>query len=308
MPLWTFRRPFQVEGRPAEVVERSGFRESRSTLLIDGRVVDEDVVTYEGGLRMHRLTAVLPDGRRLEVETGSVNALTIGIAARLDGRLIHESHPGRPLGGLEARMGDWVARQESPEAKAEQARMKERWRRNWPSLATDLALGLGFFLVAREWGLTAAALSGAAAGVVLYAVQRLTRVDLLGGLAVFGIVMSLISAGFAWAFQDEDIIKHRGTILGLLTAGLFAADGLTGGRRLAGRLSRYLMHEVDLRRLGLGMGGIGALMAGINAVVAEAASTDQWLVYTTFLDTLVAVALFLLMLNWARRRPGEAAA
>jgi len=72
-----------------------------------------------------------------------------------------------------------------------------------PSIAIDFALGFIFFFIAREFGLLTASLTGSAVAVVLFIANRFTKIDLLGGFAVFGIVMSLISAVLTLLFQDD---------------------------------------------------------------------------------------------------------
>ncbi|PZQ42460.1 MAG: hypothetical protein DI570_29775 [Phenylobacterium zucineum] len=134
--------------------------------------------------------------------------------------------------------------------------------------------------------------------------QRIIKVDLLGGLAVFGIAMSLISAAFALIVQDERIIQYRGTILGIVGAVPFLADGLLArGQKLAVRLARYLQFPVDAARLGVAMGMIGLISAGMNAVAALLLSQDDWLVFTTFLDVPIIMALFFGSLIWVRKGP-----
>ena len=64
--------------------------------------------------------------------------------------------------------------------------------RNKYSIYADMALGALFFW----FGVTLAAIIGAAAGLALVGVQRFVKVDLLGGFAVFGTIM-LRSAGFS---------------------------------------------------------------------------------------------------------------
>lgn len=309
--MYTYRRRFAVEDRHAEALYRVTLKEFETRLLVDGREVDRRVMPSgeTGSVDNHFVGATLEDGRRLEVEMGPVSWLTVGAIVRLDGRVIHESHPGRPLGyGPKLKkLNAWAAAQETPEAKARATRSQAAWKRNWPSLATDIALGLAFFFVAREWGLTVAAVGGAIAGLVIWGVQKATRIDLLGGLALFGIVMGLLSAGFALAFRDEAIIQYRSTIIGLVGASLFLADGaLTRGRRLAARMARYFAFDMDVQRLAYGMGAISVAMAFANVIAVRLLSEDAWLVYTTFLDTPLAIGLFLLMLNWARRGPNVA--
>jgi intracellular septation protein A len=308
MALWTYRRPFLAGGLKGEVVQRSGLLSEEVEFILDGRTVQRRHTRYSDpeALKIQHFSATLPDGARLEVDLGAVGWTSVGIVVRVDGELVHESHPGRRLGEKAEQMQRFIGEQDTPEGRARAAQNAQRWRRNRPSLITDIALGVAFFFVAREYGLVTAAVGGAIAGLVLYGVQRLTKIDLLGGLAVFGIVISLISAGFALAFADEDIVKHRGTVMGLLVSGLFILDGLNRGRYLARRLSRYLVWDLDLGRLSLGMGVNGLAMPALNAVVAETTSTDVWLFYTTFADTLVGLVLFFCVLRWARVRQDAA--
>lgn len=298
-------RTFPLEGQTLRVEQEVFVQTSRSSLTVDGAVVARDGV--EKGdpdqLRNHRLTWTRPDGRVLEVEIGPATTWAYGLIARLDGQTVYETHPGKPLGyGPKMKeLTAWAETQNTPENKA---RHEAAWKRNWPSLATDLTLGLVFFFVAREFGLVTAALGGAAAAVVLWGVQKVIKVDLLGGLAVFGIVMSLVSAAFALIVQDERIIQYRGTILGIVGAIPFLADGLFArGQKLAVRLARYLQFPVDAGRLAIGMGLIGLVSAGMNAVAALVLSQDDWLVFTTFLDFPIIMVLFFAALFWVSRGP-----
>lgn len=180
------------------------------------------------------------------------------------------------------------------------ASQQEKFKRNWPSLAVDIALGFVFFFVAKWTDLTTAALWGAAAGLGLVVVQQFVKnVDLLGGLALFGIVMMLISAGYALVFQDEYLIQMRTTIIGALGAVLYLIDGALGGKYLGERTARYFfMPNIVPRRLALAMGGISIIMALLNWGVVKLVSKDVWLYYTTFGDFIIAVVLFSVAIQW----------
>jgi intracellular septation protein A len=181
----------------------------------------------------------------------------------------------------------------------------EKLKANRIPITVDISLGLLFFVIGKYVGLTEAALFGAAAGLVLMLVQRIIKVDLLGGLASFGIIMLLLSAGFAAYFQDEEIIKQRSTIIGLIAASAFLTDGLLGGKWLGQALSRYVAYrDIVPARLSLSMGAVGLTMAGANWAVATLASTDIWLFYTTFVDIGITFLLAFLAINWSRR-PGQ---
>lgn len=298
MLFWVYRFRFQVEGRPARVVVRALASGLESRLELDGAVVAQDRTSFfePGGARNHDLGHDLPDGRRLEVETGYIDAWRVGMAARLDGLLVHESHPGKRVG-----MPKVLAQMTEHQA--------GNWKRNKPSLLVDLGLGLLFFIVAKLSDLTTAALVGAAAGLALVVAQRFVKADLTGGLALFGVVTLLMSAGLALVFQDDAAVKMRTTVMGCIVAVLFLGDGLLGGRFLGARMLRYMPYpDIDAARLSIGLALSGLTMAGLNYLVARTASTDLWLYYTTFGDIVVAMLLFFFgVLRFARvRRPAQA--
>lgn len=283
MKFWTYRHRFTLDGRQALVVLGANAASLDASLALDGTVVARDVAT----MKPHRnavLHHLLPDGRRLSIETGYNSWTGTGMVARVDGTIVHESHPGRPVAlpeGARKMMG-------------EIAMSEEQMKTNQPSIVVDFALGLLFFLVARATDLTTAALVAAGVSVVLLVVQRFVKIDLLGGLAIFGVVMSLISAGLALVFNDDGMVQLRSTIMGLLGAALFLADAATGGRYLAVRMKRYVpTPSLTPARLSLAMGISGLAMALANLLVMRTFSKDQWLIYTTFLDLPVAIgALF----------------
>jgi intracellular septation protein A len=311
MTLWTYRRPFVVDGVAYRVDVAAGLASVRSRLLCDGRVLAEEQTAISAGAdpRNTLLRTALPDGRALEVEVGPVSSFSFGIAVRVAGELHHESHPGRRLAGASG------AGEPEPEAGLREAREareereeRERWQRNKPSLYADIALGVLFFAVTKLSGsLTIAALVGAAAGLALVVVQRFVKVDLLGGLALFGIAVLLLSAGFALVFQDDWAVKMRSTIVGSLVALVMLSDGLfNGGRYFGGRIQRYMPTPLDPRRFAIGMGVLGLVMAAVNYAVATWTTGDTWLWYTTVGDTILSVVLVFAVLQFAQRRSLEA--
>jgi intracellular septation protein A len=171
-------------------------------------------------------------------------------------------------------------------------------------LAVDIGTGLLFFVIAKLSDLTTAALVGAAVGLGLVVLQRFIKTDILGGMVLFGVMMLLISGGFSWFVQDDMLIKMKSTIIGLIGAAFFLGDGLLGGRWIGKALMRYLPYDdIAPKRLAIGIGLSGIVMALLNWVVVRIASTDVWLLYTTFFDTGIAMALAMLAIHWARRRP-----
>jgi intracellular septation protein A len=304
--LWTYRRPFRVDGHAGLVVARSTMQGLVTILLIDGVEVARDHTPSAGpgSTRPHHLATTLPGGADIRVEAGFLSWLSVGIAVSRDGVLIHESHPGRPIALPEraARMME-KAGGGSTDGDYDPGALG----RNRTPILVDIALGLIFYFVARATDLTTAALLAAFAGLALAAVQRLTKIDLLGGMALFGIVMLLISAGLAFAFQSDDAVKWRTTVMGLIGASLFFLDALTGGRRIGAGMARYLPYrDMDVRRLAFGMGTVGFLMALLNIVALRLLSTDAWLFYTTFVDIILIMAMATFVFQWARRRPATA--
>jgi intracellular septation protein A len=300
MKIWTYNRPFTVEGIEGVVVNVATLAgELISTLRIGGHVVATDRFSPHGAkaIRNNLLRHTASDGRVIEVESGYVGWWTTHIAVRIDGRLVFESKPGATIAwpamfGKMAEKNAAMTPEEEATQKAEETRQREQFKRNKPSLFFDIFIALLFFVVAKFTNLSTAALVSAGAGIIGWIVQRITKIDLMGGLATFGIVMSLVTAGYALAFQDEEMVKMRSTILGTLTALLFLTDGLFGGRFLGKRLVRFMPHpDTHPGRLAIGLGTVGLIMASLNYGIAKVFSTDVWLFYTTFGDTFLALAL-----------------
>ncbi|MCC7267221.1 MAG: septation protein IspZ [Caulobacteraceae bacterium] len=294
---WTYRRRFDVEGVKGEVAIKYGLTAVESRLIVGGETLatDRTPTTGEEATRNHRLAATLPDGRAIEAEAGYINWWNVGAAVRIDGRLVHESHPGKTI-AFPARLKKMTV-----DPGVDMSRFKQnRW-----AIGVDIALGLLFFVVAKLTDLTTAAIFGAFAGLALIVAQRFVKVNIIGGLALFGVVMLLISAGLAWAFQDDWMVKMRTSLVGGVSATLFLLDAGIDGRWLGQGLMRYLPYN-DLRpaRVSVAMGSMAAIMASANYAVATFASTDFWLVYTTFLDTFLAIGLAMGAINAARVKTG----
>jgi intracellular septation protein A len=255
----------------------------------DGVRVSADCTPLMGPDAIRNHHHRLPDGA--EVEAGFVGLWAAGAVVRRDGRVVHETHPGRKVAYPERYVDQTV----------NSSYGREKWERNRLPIAVDIGCSLLFYVLAKTIGLTEAALIMAGVGVALYLAQLATKLDFTGGLALFGIAVSLASAGFAWVFQDPEIVKLRGTVIGSAVAILFLIDGLLGGRRLAGKLVRYMPYEdMDPGRFGIGLGVTGLASAALNYVVAKLGSTDFWLLYTTFLDVPLAFAMMFATINYAR--------
>jgi len=305
--MWLYKRPFAITNHEAVVRFDARTTGLFSELWIDGHLCAGDHTPASGpeAIRNHRLATTLADGRCVEVEAGYNSMINVGIAVRVDSALVHESHPGRPIAYPE-RVAAMILKQN---AKADPAFDLSKLKRNRVPIIVDILIGLLFFVIAKLTDLTTAALVGAGVGLALVVAQRFVKVDLIGGLALFGVVMLLISAGFALAFQDDEMIKQRSTIVGLIGASCFLFDGrVLKGRWLGRGISRYLAYsDIDERRLAIGLGLTGLAMAAANFLVVGVASTDVWLFYTTFGDVALSIPLVLLAVRWARRLPRSAA-
>ena len=307
---WAYRRRFTVTGLPCEVRFLCGFKGVETTLFIAGIEHGRCFRPASGAKAIlnHQLSAKLPDGSTLIVEGGFYSWWSVAIAVHRDGVLIHESHPGKAIRLPDAAakmMSQTVDRVDPETGKVTQdpAMDYSKLAANKVPITVDIATGLLFFIVAKLTDLTTAALVGAGVGLALVVVQRFVKVDLLGGLAMFGIIMLMISGGFAYAFQDEEWVKMRSTIVGLIGAGVFLTDGLLlKGRYIGKGLSRYIAYaDINERRLAISLGIVGIAMAAINFGVARVFSTDIWLFYTTFGDIFVSFGMALYAINWSRQ-------
>ena len=194
-------------------------------------------------------------------------------------------------------------------SKAENERaMLERQKELRPSIIIDISFGGLFFFVAREFGLVTAALTGAAATLVLFAIQPFTKLNLLGGFAVFGVVMSLISAGIAWGFQDDLAVKLRGTFMACIAAGFALYDGfILKGGYLGKRMAMYLegLGQINPQRASFALAGATLLLMAIDTPLAFILTTDQWVWYNAFFDNIIAIPIILGAMLMARERPSD---
>lgn len=296
MAMYTYRRRFAVDGRACEVAIAAALDGLRSTLTIDGVERARDFTPGAGpeAVRNHCLVVDLEDATQLEVEAGYRNLWDVGIAVRRDGVLIHESHPGARI-AFPPSMVKMTTRM--PQADTAQ------FKRNRLPLAVDISSGVFFYVVAKLTDLTTAALAGAALAIVLVVLERVLKKDLTGGLVLFGVAMSLVAAGFALAFQTDDAVKWRSSVVGSIAAAAFLSDAaFNRGRWLGKGLARYMPFAIDHRRMTVGVGLAGLVMALLNLVAMRALSTDGWLLYHSFFDNFVAMGLMMGALYWARDR------
>lgn len=327
MRIWTYIRPFSYRGEDYVVELAAYLTRNVSRLWRGDELLDEQSVLHMDGVQLlvHAMPAA--EGHSAWVEVGMVSWVTPGIAVFEDGQTVHESHPGknvRVLEGLQqgTAMSSMTSQSDSchkPETEPEPtagsdlnvAQMIEsnqsKWERNKYSIYADMALGALFFLVGKfTEDLALAAIIAAAAGLALVVVQRFVKVDLLGGFAVFGTIMLLISAGFSLALQDDYWVQMKSTVLGIFTASLFMIDGVVRqGAYFGARIERYMPMPLHHGRIAIGISLTGLVMAYGNYFVAENFSEDFWLTYTTFLDIPVSMAMFYAVVYWARKKPTD---
>lgn len=298
MKIWSYSRPFTFHGHSCEVKVTLTGSETISSLYVDDFLVDEQSIKYIEGLTTFVHPLQTKSGFEAKVESGYFNWWNIGIAVTENGRLVHESHPGKDLGYGEALMEDLYGMKEMAPETGE-----SKWEQNKYSIYADLGLGALFFIVGKVTGdLVLAAIVGGVTGLGLIVLQRFVKVDLLGGFAVFGTIMLGISTAFSLVLQDSYWVQMKGTALGLFTAALFMADGLfRQGAYFGARFERYMPGSLHHNRLAIGMSLVGIVSAGGNYFVAENFSEDFWLTYTTFLDFPIIMVSFFVILRWARK-------
>ena len=303
-------RRFSVDGLSFTISSRArsdGLYSSLSMLGVD-QSADQTPIFGQESVRNHRLHANLPNGKVLEVDLGYMGLWTTGVVARVDGIIVYESHKGRvPAYPEKYRESATSTGSISDSMKAAQDAKGMSGgvfaRHNRLPFAIDIATGLLFYFVAKFTDLQTAALLGIAVGFALVIFQRITKIDVTGGLALFGIVMLCISAGLALWLNDDEWIKLRGTITGLIAASFFIVDGLRGGPYIGKGLARYMPYsDIDPGRFAIVMGVIGLIMAGLNYGAAKLLTTDHWLFYKTFVDNFIVIGLVFIALRFARNK------
>ncbi len=187
---------------------------------------------------------------------------------------------------------------DSNEALEKKQLQSNKWQKNKHSIFADIGLGAAFFIVAKVTGdLTIAAFTGVILGLALVILQRFIKIDLLGGFAVFGTVMLLISALLSFVFQSEYLVQLKGTITGGISALVLLTDGVfRKGRYFGSRFERYLSSPIEYQYFVVGLGLIGIFMAGVNYCIATQLTKDIWLTYNTFLDTPLYLVMFFILI------------
>ncbi|MEL6686232.1 MAG: hypothetical protein AAFP97_01270 [Pseudomonadota bacterium] len=261
---------------------------------------DYDSMSLAGSRRVH-----VAD-HDLELEFGAVSLVKYGLVVRQGEEIIWRStdKPFREAGKIDQtfeKIDAWSEQTAAPTPEA--IAQAERQKALRPSIFVDIGFGILFFFVAREFGLVSAALTGAGATLLLTAINPFVKWDLLGGFAAFGAVMALISAGIAWAFEDDLIIKLRGTIMAMIGASfaLYDAFVLKGGY-LGKRMAMYMegLGDIAPKRASIALACATLLIMAIDTPLAFILTTDQWIWYNSFLDTFIAIPIVLGAMYMAR--------
>ena len=307
MRIWTYSRPFQFQGQNYEVKYFFSLSHYTSQLYRNDELIGQDSRSFEDGLEVLEHRYVLADTQaELVVQVGYFSWWSIGIEVSYGGEMVYASHPGKDLHFASKKVDKITGlSDQSPEQIKQQRQLQsEKWQQNKASIFADIGLGAAFFIVAKSTGdLQLAAWTGIVLGLALVVIQRFVKADLLGGFAVFGTVMLLISAVLSLLFQSEYFVQLKGTIMGILGASVLLSDGVfRAGRYFGPRFERYLNSPVEHQYFVIGLGIIGGAMAGINYAIATYLSEDTWLTYNTFLDTPVYLVMFFILVWRAGKR------
>ena len=302
MRLWTYKRPFQYDGNDYEVKYSFSLKAYTSELFCNGTLVDKCTQSFDGDLKVvvHKFQPVSQPKNQTEqvtVSVGYYSWLSVGIEVREGSDLIYESHPGKDIHFATKKFEQLGVLDNSLEASEKRKLQSQKWQKNKPSILADIGIGAAFFVVAKVTGdLTMAAFTGVFLGLALVIIQRFVKVDLLGGFAVFGTMMLLVSAIFSFAFQSEYLVQLKGTFMGGLSASVLIVDGVFNkGGYFGTRFERYLNSPIQHRYFVLGLALIGLCKAGVNYSVASQLTEDQWLTYDTFVEAPVYLAMFFIL-------------
>jgi intracellular septation protein A len=307
--MFTYRWRLSVKMTSFCVTARSLWHGTRITIEDERTLLADQTFSHEGEDALApKSVSVSTQLGRLDVTVGSIGWWTTACQARLDGEEVFRSHPKdfripASLQGFFDGVAELNAKSETPEAKARAKESAISFKRRWPSLAVDILLGAIFFIVARYTDLPTAAITVAAITLTLIILQPfLKKVDLLGGFAVFGAAMALISAGLSLAYQDDFFVKLRGTIIGAIGAAAFLVDGLFGGRYLGKRMQGYMetAWPIDPKRGAFALASVALILASVDLAAAFTLPNEFWLVYNAALDSLIAIPLTLAALWWAK--------
>lgn len=274
-----------------------------SKLYCDGDLIDQYSQNFKSGLTVIEHNVEGTSGGPLKVSVGYFNWWSVGIEVKQSSTLIYQSHPDKNIHCMVQKLTTGEGNKKTPEKTEVHSKHTNKWKKNKPSILADIGLGAVFFVVSKVTGdLTTAALTSVFLGLALVAIQPFVKVDLLGGFAIFGTVMLLISALFSLYFQSEFLVQLKGTFMGLISASVLLCDGVfRQGRYFGARFERYLLAPIAYQYFTIGFALVSLVMAAINYAVAILLTEDQWLTYTTFVDLPIYLLAFMVLVGKAEK-------
>jgi hypothetical protein len=308
--LWTYRRRFSIDGVRYVVSIATGWTHLQTVVRQGDTVLGEDLTEgfdSAADARVHEVCFELPDGRAVRVIAGPVGEWSIGIAVDLNGKRIHESHPGRVIAWPDwmGKLFDLAGSGADPESRArvehENRLQAARQAGFGPAVRTDLLTAL--VLLASAWMADAqtAALAGGAMLLLAALWPGSTRMRRFDGLAVPLAATVAASAAFDWAVVDPGLARLHDTALALLVCTLLLADALLAdGRCLGVRFHRYVFVQTHAGHLAFGLGSAALIMAVLAWLAARAAPDVLWVIYSSYVDVAVGIALGAVAVHFAR--------
>jgi len=304
MDLTSSKWRFKIEGERF-TVKLTYKKESFIYRIWQGKeqIFDEMIAVESSQMFDPRTIDVETKYGMLSVTIGAVGMFKMACRVYLDGEEIYRS--SKKDFHISDKVRDLFVEGDDENKNPEQATKLERAKARQPAIFVDFAMGIIFFFVAKKFGLVTAAVAGAGVTVLLFIIQRFVKkIDLLGGFAVFGVIMALISAGLAVAFQDDTFVKLRGSLMGLIAATVFFIDAIFGGKYMGKRMAGYfeMLFPLNPRRASFALAISGLLIIATDLPLVFLLTTDQWIWYNAFLDGFVAMPIVLTSLWFARER------
>ena len=302
--LWTYRWSIELDGQRYDVRLEAGWKRNTFVVTSSGETLArEELNFYAEPFRLQELVVEGASGSLLAFRTAPCNVLSYGLEIARDGVVVFRSHPD-PFAALEA-----IQKMSTFGSSLEGKRQAVKGKEFYPALVTDICLGLFLYIAAKYMSLRDVAILGAAVVLTLmlvdWTVERVfsRKLCLTGGVSGFGVLMLLLSAAFAWLVDNELAIMLKSSVLGLITAVLFAIDAMLGGKYIGKPAMQYLTFvDLDPRRFSWASAMAAASQSLLSAAIAIWLSRDTWLFYKHWVGPVLGLTLGLVVLWKARRR------
>jgi intracellular septation protein A len=301
---WTYRWSVPLDGRHYDVRLEAGWRSNTFVVASpDETLAREELDFHAEPFRLQELVVEGASGSLLAFRTAPHNLFSYGLEVARDGTGVYRSHPD-PFAamGTMQKIANFGTSEEGK-------RQAERGKEFYPALATDICVGLLLYIAAGYMSLRDVAILGAAVMLALMLVdwtaERLfsRKLRLTGGLSGLAVLMLLLSAAFAWLVDNDLAIMLKSSILGLISAVLFAIDAMLGGKYIGERATQYITFvQLDPRRFSWASALATAAQSLLSGAIAIWLSRDTWLFYKYWVGPLLGVTLGIVVL-WKARRP-----